>query len=67
MEKERLPKDLTTEEFYKNYLGAAGDGAKADNPDPADSIDVQKDSRDDSELEARNALEEAQAIEYDKE
>lgn len=66
MDKERLPRDLTTEEFYKNYLGAAGQKGE-DDPNPADSVDAPQDSEEDAQIKAQKALEEVQAIEYEKE
>nr|WP_292162795.1 FapA family protein [Butyrivibrio sp.] len=66
MDKERLPRDLTTEEFYKNYLGAAGQKGE-DDPNPADSVDALQDSEEDEQIKAQKALEEVQAIEYEKE
>ena len=66
MDKERLPRDLTTEEFYKNYLGAAGQEGE-DDPNPADSVDAPQDSEEDAQIKAQKALEEVQAIEYEKE
>ncbi len=66
MDKERLPRDLTTEEFYKNYLGAAGQKGE-DDPNPVDSVDAPQDSEEDEQIKAQKALEEVQAIEYEKE
>lgn len=53
MEKERLPEDLTTEEFYKNSQALDTDPNAISNQEAAD--------------EADNALKVAQALEYSKE
>lgn len=66
MEKERLPIDLTTEEFYKNDPDAGN--AFLDEQEMSGGSGVSPvDIMDENALAAQNALEQAQAIEYDKE
>lgn len=66
MEKERLPIDLTTEEFLKNYPDAGN--AFSEEQEPSDGGEVSPlDIMDENALAAKRALEQAQAIEYAKE
>ena len=65
MEKERLPKDLTTEEFYKNNPDAGN--AFLDDQDMSGGGASPVDIMDENALAAQNALKQAQAIEYAKE
>lgn len=66
MEKERLPKDLTTEEFYKKYPDAGN--VKMDGQDSSDTEEVSPvDIMDENVRAAKEALEQAQALEYAKE